>query len=108
MSAPLYIHKYRLMLRSAGNAVSTRTVREGFLIRQGNGFGCVHPWPELGDPPVEELLAMLRDGRRHRLLERSLYCAAQDGAARRAGRSLFAADAAATSPGSDCSLHFKS
>ncbi len=91
MSAPLYIHRYRLTLRLAGNALSTRRVLEGFLIRCGNGFGCVHPWPELGDPDVEELLAALRDGKRHRLLDRALACAAEDGTARSEGRSLFGA-----------------
>ena len=47
----------------SGNALSSRTLLHGFLIRCGEGFGCVHPWPELGDPTAEELLAMLRDGR---------------------------------------------
>ncbi len=121
MSAPLYIHRYRLALRDsstvarasspdaaaagwkpdpqlAGNARSTRRVLEGFLIRSGDGFGCVHPWPELGDPDVEELLAALRDGRRHRLLERAMACAAVDGAARREGRSLFDREEGAGSP----------
>ena len=110
MSPPLYIHRYRLTLRPscvagssspqaaagskpplrlAGNSLSARTVLDGFLIRCGDGFGCVHPWPELGDPDIDELLAMLRDGRSHRLLKRAMDCAAQDGAARRSGRSLF-------------------
>ena len=116
MSTPLYIHRYRLALREsstvvrasspkhllketsgrmpepqlAGNALSARSMLEGFLIRCGDGFGCVHPWPELGDPTMAELLAALRDGKRHRLLDRAMDCAADDGAARRARRSLFA------------------
>jgi len=90
MSTTLFIHRYRLVLRAhAGNALSARRVLEGFLLRRGEGFGCVHPWPELGDPTVEELLALLRDGHRHRLLERALACAAADGAARRERRSLW-------------------
>lgn len=87
----LSIHRYRLTLRGGpANARSQRREVDGFLIRQGDGYGCVHPWPELGDPTVEELLTLLRDGHAHRLLARALECARQDGAARREGRSLFA------------------
>lgn len=91
MTPPLYIHRYTLALRSGpANARSQRRTVDGFLIRCGDGFGCVHPWPELGDPTVEELLARLRSGRRpHTLAARALYCAAQDGTARKEGRSLF-------------------
>ena len=114
MSAPLFIHRYRLALRGVewassppvgwkptlrpANALSTRHALEGFLSRSGDGFGCVHPWPELGDPDVAELLAMLRDGKRQRLLDRALACAAADGAARRMGLSVFDAVEGAGSP----------
>lgn len=90
MSSPCYIHHYRMTLRHAGNARAAELVRDGFMLRRDQGFGCVHPWPELGDPTVEELLAMLRSGHHHRLLDRALECAAADGAARRDGTSLFA------------------
>jgi o-succinylbenzoate---CoA ligase len=91
MRPPLYIHRYRLPLRAdVGNALSARRVLAGFLIRSGDGFGCVHPWPELGDPDVDELIRMLGDGKRHRLLERAMACVAEDEAARCGGRSVFA------------------
>jgi O-succinylbenzoic acid--CoA ligase len=90
MSTPLYIYHYRLTLRHGpANARSQRRAVEGFLIRSGDGYGCVHPWPELGDPSMVELLALLCAGRSDRLLDRALACAAADGAARRAGGSLF-------------------
>ncbi len=90
MSKQLYIYRYCLKLPGeAGNALAARRVLEGFLIRTNDGYGCVHPWPELGDPAMEELLTMLRAGKSHRLLDRALACTAADGAARQAGRSLF-------------------
>jgi len=102
---PVYAHRYRMTLRSqAANARSSRREVEGLLIRSLDGFGCVHPWPELGDPTVDELLAALREGKRHRLLDRALACATEDGEARRAGRSLFIRDAAATPPGSGITI----
>jgi O-succinylbenzoic acid--CoA ligase len=92
MSPPLYIHRYTLALRHGpANARSQRRTVNGFLVRCGDGFGCVHPWPELGDPTVEKLLGLLRGGQAHRLLARALECARHDGAARREGRSLFSA-----------------
>lgn len=90
MNWPPYICRYRLPLRTGpANARSRRREVEGFLIRHDEGYGCVNPWPELGDPAVDELLTILREGRAHRLLARALACAGADGAARRAGRSLF-------------------
>ena len=41
--------------------MSERTEFEGALIRIGDGFGCLHPWPELGDPGLEDLLEELRN-----------------------------------------------
>ncbi len=85
-------HRYGLRLRggSGGNARSQRRVLEGFLIRADGGYGCVQPWPELGDETLEAQWQALQSGGKTRLLERALECAAADGAARREGRSLFA------------------
>ncbi len=41
--------------------MSGRTEFEGALLRIGDGFGCLHPWPELGDPGLEDLLDELRN-----------------------------------------------
>jgi O-succinylbenzoic acid--CoA ligase len=88
MSA-VYIHRFRRTLRDGpGNARASERVREGFLIRCHDGFGCVQPWPELGDPSVDELL-QFKEGSEPQLLKRAFACAVQDGKARREGRSLF-------------------
>ncbi len=83
---------YSLHLRaSSGNAVSARRVLSGFLLRTGaGGHGCVHPWPELGDAPVETQLALWKAGLSTPLLENALKCAELDAAAREEGCSLFA------------------
>lgn len=85
------IHYWRYTLRSAValNAVSARREHEGALLRIGDGFGCVHPWPELGDLPLEEQLALLERGESTPLIDGALRCATADGEARLAGRSLF-------------------
>ncbi len=85
------IHYWRYTLRSAGNlnAVSARREHEGALIRVGQGYGCLHPWPELGDLPIDGQLRLLRDGGRSPLIEGALACAAHDAACRGEARSIF-------------------
>ena len=85
----LYIYRYEM--RSAGtlNSASSRETFNGALVRVGDGFGCLHPWPELGDAELEEQLIILESGGKTPLIERMQICAAADGAARREGRSLF-------------------
>ena len=84
-------HRYGLKLLGSkgGNARSDRRVLEGFLIRVDGGYGCVQPWPELGDGTLEEQWQALRAGGKTRLLDRALECAVVDAAARRGRRSLF-------------------
>lgn len=85
------IHFWRYTLRSisALNPVSARTEHEGALLRVGEGYGCLHPWPELGDAKLSEQLDLLASGRSTPLIDQALRCAEKDGAARRAGSSLF-------------------
>lgn len=69
-------------------------VRHGALLRvsfpgKGEGFADVHPWPELGDAPLNEQLRSLVDGRTTALTRQSLHFADLDARARNAGRSLF-------------------
>lgn len=71
------------------NARTGRLGYEGALVRGGAGFGCLHPWPELGDPTVEDCLADFAGERRFALVKRTMACLAADGEARQAGRSLF-------------------
>lgn len=89
------IHYWRYTLRSAGalNAASARTEHEGALIRVGEGCGCLHPWPELGDAPLDEQLRALAAGATDfsPLVVGALECARIDGEAREQGISLFQA-----------------
>jgi len=76
--------------KSGLNSRSDRTGHEGALIRIGDGVGCLHPWRELGDPSLDELLDDLRKGHFFRPIIRSaVKCAMVDGNARRAGVSVF-------------------
>lgn len=85
---PLISH-YRIKARGFLNAVSKRREFEGALIQIDGGYGCIHPWPELGDPPLEKCLADLAGARRWPIVRRALRCAEFDRAARRFEHSLF-------------------
>jgi o-succinylbenzoate synthase len=85
-----YFHRYVLRSRGSLNAVSRRREFPGALIRIDDGVGCLHPWPEFGDAPIEEQLELLRDGGTTRVIQSALRMAKVDGAARRQGVSLFA------------------
>lgn len=96
----LSIHRYTLRSQTALNAKSVRNKHEGALIRAeyadgcngGNrriGYGCIHPWEELGDIDLERTLRMLAEGEQAPLARRALDCARQDAVARSEGRSLF-------------------
>ena len=89
MMPPIYVHEYLLRSGVALNAVSMRRVFAGSLICVDGGYGCVHPWPEFGDPPVEEQLRLLSQGVTTPVTAMALRSAEIDGAARRAGVSLF-------------------
>ena len=93
MNHNIHVHHYTMHSRSALNAKSKRIEHQGALIKvQGNvgtGYGCIHPWPELGDANLEQTLTMLRQGELTPLSQRALYCAEVDAVARLDGRSLF-------------------
>jgi o-succinylbenzoate synthase len=86
----MFFHPYTLRSRGSLNAVSTRKEFHGALIKLGEGVGCLHPWPEFGDAPIEGQLRILRDGGTSKVVERALRMAAADGVARAKGVSLFA------------------
>ncbi|HEX5790288.1 MAG TPA: enolase C-terminal domain-like protein [Luteolibacter sp.] len=88
-SQPLFVSPYRLEAQGPLNALSRRRVLEGVLIETGGGYGCIQPWPELGDPPLDKCLADLRGARRWPIVRRALRCAEMDGAARAHEDSLF-------------------
>jgi O-succinylbenzoate synthase len=85
----VHFHPYTLYSRGALNAVSVRREFHGALIRVDEGVGCLHPWPEFGDAPIDEQLSILRDGGTTRVFECALRMAAADGDARMRGVSLF-------------------
>jgi len=89
MTPPIYVYEYLLRSGVALNAVSMRRVFSGALICVDGGYGCVHPWPEFGDAPVEEQLRLLSEGVTTPVTAMALRCAELDGAARRVGVSLF-------------------
>lgn len=89
MTSPIHVHEYLLRSGVALNAASVRRTFAGALIRTHGGYGCIHPWPEFGDAPVEEQLRLLSQGVTTPVTAIALHCAEIDGAARRAGLSLF-------------------
>jgi O-succinylbenzoate synthase len=80
---------YELIPRRRLSGIAAEGPRRGALIRVNGGFSDVHPWPELGDAPLDEQLARLRRGETTPLTASSLRFAVVDAAARRDGRSLF-------------------
>ena len=85
----IWISPYRLRSNGFLNAVSARREFEGALIRVGDGYGCIHPWPELGDPSLDKCLEDLRGRRFWPIVRRAMRCAEFDNAARTAEESLF-------------------
>ena len=85
----LWIWRYTLTPRRRLSEIARPGLREGVLIRAGDGFADVHPWPELGDASVDEQLALLARGETSPLTRASLHLAQLDADARRRGVSLF-------------------
>ena len=86
---PIWIWRYQLTSAGPLNRASDRCVHEGVLVRTGGGYGCIHPWPELGDADLGQELDALRQGQPLRLARNALACAQVDAAARARGRWLF-------------------
>ncbi len=87
-SKPL-ISRYRLKARGFLNSLSKRREFEGALINIDGGFGCIHPWPELGDPPLAKCLEDLAGPRRRAIVRRAVRLAEMDRVAREFENSLF-------------------
>lgn len=83
------VHRYSLMPRRRLSGVAAPGPRSGALLRVGDGFADLHPWPELGDLPLEEQLAMLARGEMTAQSAASVHLARMDGEARSRGVSLF-------------------
>ncbi len=83
------IARYRLKTPGFLNSISNRREFEGALIQIDGGYGCIHPWPELGDPTLEKCLADLAGSRRWSIVRRAIRCAEYDRTAREFENSLF-------------------
>ena len=83
------ISRYRLKARGLLNSISRRREFDGVLIQIDGGFGCIHPWPELGDPPLEKCLVDLAGARRWPIVRRAIRCVELDRVARVFDHSLF-------------------
>jgi len=84
----IYYWEYALQPRAALNASSGTEPRRGALIRVGEGHGCIHPWPELGDDPLEVQLRLLAKGVETPLITGARECALYDGEMRKRGVGL--------------------
>lgn len=89
MKKDLWVWRYALESSGRLNSRADRTVFNGALIREDAGFGCIHPWPELGDPSLEDCLVDLTGERSFPLVRRTAACLKADGLARERGVSLF-------------------
>ncbi|OYV03699.1 MAG: hypothetical protein CFE26_20780 [Verrucomicrobiales bacterium VVV1] len=79
---PVWISHYQLKSHAKLNSASSRREFNGVLIRIGAGFGCIHPWPELGDPTLQKCLEDLAGARRWLIVRRAVRCAEMDGVSR--------------------------
>jgi O-succinylbenzoate synthase len=86
----IYYAPYELNTTHPLNAKESALTVRGALLRTEDGVGCLQPWTSLGDDPLDIHLAKLVSGQVTPLTQRALDCCHWDGAARRAGVSLFA------------------
>ncbi len=86
----IWVSHYELKSARGLNSASERTSHPGALVRVGAGYGCIQPWPELGDPPLDVQLKSLVDECPTQQAAITVECARQDGKARIEGRSVFA------------------
>jgi O-succinylbenzoate synthase len=84
-----FVHRYQLVPRRKLSALAGARPREGALLRVDGGYADLHPWPELGDAPLDEQLALLARGEPTAQARASLQLASLDADARRRGVSLF-------------------
>ena len=85
----IWISRYELRPLTVLSARAAKAPRAGALLRVGHGFADLHPWPELGDKPLDEQLTLLASGTTTPSTRASLLLAEADGEARAIGKSLF-------------------
>lgn len=107
MAIEILYHLYSLTPKNRLNSkVESISERKGALILVNGGYSVIHPWPELGDLPLEEQLSTLRAGGITPLLSRALHYLEIDCEARRDSRSLF--DSLVVPPSHKLVLHLSS
>jgi len=85
----ILFHRYELTAKAPLNAATTRKKYPGALILVEGGVGCIHPWPEFGDAPLEEHLYSLLTDQPTALASLAFACAREDSSARKQKISLF-------------------
>lgn len=85
----IWISRYQLKSQGFLNTLSRRRTFDGVLLRINGGYGCIHPWPELGDPSIDQCLKDLRGGAQRSIVRRALRCVEYDRVARVFEHSLF-------------------
>jgi len=89
----IWFAPYVLRSRGSLNATAKSPERVGALLRieteEGTGFADLHPWPELGDLPLEKQLELLAGGEFTPLTTQSVFLASLDRDARRLGKNVF-------------------
>ncbi|BCX47046.1 o-succinylbenzoate synthase [Haloferula helveola] len=88
MAEEIWYWNYELTARQPLNSKSTRRTHRGVLLRIDDGFACIQPWPELGDPDLAKCLADLNGARRWPIVRRAIRCAKEDADARFIGDPL--------------------
>ena len=90
----MFYSPYSLKPVSPLNAVSVGGERQGVLVKiqwpDGRiGYADLHPWPELGDQPLEEHLSLLREGKISTQVEQAIWFARRDAEMRKQKKNFF-------------------
>lgn len=94
MECSIWYAPYTLIPKAALNAKTPQVPRNGALLRieeegKGVGFADCHPWPELGDLPLDQQLQKLAKRECTALTLQSLFFAGLDASFRRKQQSAF-------------------
>jgi len=83
------VHKYSTHFDFSPNALSSAGTIEGALIRHNGGYGCLQPWPSLGDEDLDYHLLSIRKNNPTEQALACFRCCEIDGNARMKGIDLF-------------------
>ncbi|MBP7845522.1 MAG: hypothetical protein KA116_12000 [Proteobacteria bacterium] len=81
---------YAIRSQGSRNAHDQDSIQRGMLLKIVNGYACLHPHPELGEPSLDALIEDIKSNKpKFNLSLKVLACAAIDGNARSLKKSLF-------------------